>query len=405
MLNNLSPVGVLDLGSYQSKFIIFKITNSKIEILSKIILKTQGVKKGFISDIEKLANLINELIGKAEDSANLKIKDVYLSISPLNSFFISFCNSKNIGGYEIEHENDVQFLINDAVNLFQDNYAHSNIIHLFNFNFRTDKTNFVENPVGLVADSFESDINIVCTKNNIIKNFIKIFNNINLKLEKFIFAPYVLGLLANLESPLSDSIMILDFGHEKTSLSIFRGQNYLFTTTVPLGSWHVTNDIAKSLNLSLDIAENLKHNHSSCKIIGDDQIQQYIESENLGSKSYKKVSNNILNRIVNSRVEEIIDFLNNEISYFIKNKMNFNKIVVTGEGSKIRGFYELLKQKLLINGLVVEKFSTKIKNNIDDEFDVCLSMISHIQNFYAKEIPSNSKVQKSIFKKLYSIFN
>jgi cell division protein FtsA len=90
----------------------------------------------------------------------------------------------------------------------------------------------------------------------------------------------------------------------------------LFLQPLFLGSWHITNDISKALNLSFEIAENLKKNHSSCKILSSEMIHEYVESENLGFKSYKKISNNILNKIVNSRVEEIIDFINKELSFF-----------------------------------------------------------------------------------------
>ena len=405
MTINVQPSGALDIGSYQSKFIIFKIDNSKIYILSKIVLKTEGIKKGFISDLPKLKKLINELIGKAEDAANLQIKKVYLSISSLNCSFISFCNSKNIGGYEVENQKDVQFLINDSVNLFKDCYPNCDILHLFNTSFRTDKINIIENPTGLLADSLQNEIHLVFLRNNILKNFINLITNNNLKLEKIIFAPYVLGLLTYTESPLSDASITIDFGHEKTSVTIFKNDNLILSFSIPIGSWHVTNDIAKSLNLNLDIAESLKINHSSCKNIDNDIVHKYIESENLGFKSYKKISNNILNKIVSSRVEEIIDYINHELIYFRRNKQHFNKIVITGEGSKIKGFFELLEKKLLVKFLTIEKLSCRIKNNIADEFDVCLSVINYISKSYNKEIKSNSNPKKNFFHKLYSIFN
>lgn len=405
MISDIPPSGVLDIGSFQSKFIIFKVINSNIHILSKTILKTEGIKKGFISDVDKLTKLISELIGKAEDEADLQIKNIYLSISPINSSFISFCSTKNIGGYKIEHEKDVQFLINESVNQFKDCYPSSSIIHLFNFNFRTDKINAIESPVGLIADSFESDIHIIFSKQNILKNFSNIISSINLKIEKFIFSPYVLSFSTYLGSPLSDACMVIDFGHEKTSISIFQNENFLFATTIPIGSWHVTNDISKSLNLNFQIAETLKRNYSSCASLDQNKIHEFLESDISGTKSFKKISNNILNKIVNSRIEEIIDFINKELIYYNFTKQNFNKIVITGEGSKIKGFCDLLKKKIVAKCFLIEKFSNKIKNNFSDDFDVCLSMIYCIQNEYNKEVPSYQKLDKSFFSKIYSIFN
>ena len=91
--------------------------------------------------------------------------------------------------------------------------------------------------------------------------------------------------------------------------------------------------------------------------------------------------------------------------FFKSHKQIFNKILITGEGSKINGFYELLQEKLNIKALTIEKFSSKLKINIQDEFDVCLSVINFVQNPYNKEIPSYIKKKTGFFDKLYSLFN
>ena len=405
MNKDKQAMGVLDIGSYHSKFIIFKIQDNKIQILSKFILKTEGIKRGVISDLEKLTKSLKEIIGKAEDAAKLQIDNIFVSTSPINTFSLIFCQSKNIGGYEINEEKDVQFLINSGVSLFKDCYSNSKIVHLFNLNLRIDRNNIVENPVGLIADSLENDLHIIYSKKNTLKNFQKAIENSYLKSEQFIFSPYVLSLLSYAESPLSDTILTLDFGHEKTSLGIFRNDNFIFATSIPIGSWHITNDISKALNLNFEIADSLKKNHSSCKILSSDLIHEYVESENAGLKSYKKVSNNILNKIVYSRTEEIIDFINKELAFFQKQNQIFNKILISGEGSKIKGFYDLLGEKIKIKYLSIEKFSSKLKNDLEDDYDVCISVINYIKNSYSKEIPSSTKENKSIFDKVLSLFN
>ena len=310
MESNFSPSGVLDIGSYELKFIIFKFEKAKIQILSKSVLKTDGIKHGVISNLDKLTKSIKEIIGKAEDKAKIQIKNIHICISPLNSSATYFCQSKNIGGYEINHEKDIQFLVNSGVSLFKDHNFNSNILHLFNLNLRLDKNNFVESPVGLIADTLENDMHIIYSKKNILKNFEKAILKSYLKSGKFIYSPYALSLLSYVENPLSDLTLTIDLGHEQTSISIFKNDNFIFSSCIPIGSWHITNDISKALNLSFEISENLKKDHSSCKSLSNEANQEFLETEDVGLKAYKKISNNILNKVVNSRVEEIIDFIN-----------------------------------------------------------------------------------------------
>jgi cell division protein FtsA len=405
MNSNFEPIGVLDIGSYQLKFIIFKIYNSKFEILSKSISYTSGIKKGSISDLGQLSESIKNIIGKAEEDIKIKIKNIYVCPSPSNSSFVNFCQSKNIGGYEVDHEKDIQFLINSGVALFKDQNKNCNILHLFNLNSKIDKDVVCENPTGMIADTLENEMNIIYSKTNIIKNFEKVIFKTYLKSEKIIYAPYALALLSYTDNPLADMSMTIDFGHDKTSVSIFRNDSFVYASSIPVGSWHITNDISKSLNLSFEISENLKKDHSSCLIVNSDKIQEFVETEESGFKSYKKISNNILNRVVNARVEEIIDLINQDLIFLRSKNVNFNKISVTGEGSKIDGFQTILKEKLHCKSLSIEKFQPKIKKNIPDNFDVCISVINLIINRYPKEIPFFSKKKEGFFEKIYSFLN
>jgi len=405
MNNNFEPTGVLDIGSYQLKFVIFKVQDSKFEILSKSISYTKGIKKGSISDLNKLSESIKNLIGKAEEDTKIKIKKIYISPSPTNVSFVNFCQSKNIGGYEVDHEKDMQFLINSGVTLFKEQNKNCSILHLFNLNSKIDKDIVCENPKGMIADTLENEMNILYSKTNTLKNFEKVISKSYLRSEKIIYSPYVLALLSYADSPLADMSMTIDVGHEKTSVSIFRNDGFIYASSIPIGSWHITNDISKALNLSFEISENLKKDHSSCLVVNNDKMQEFVETEESGFRSYKKISNNILNIVVNARVEEIIDLINQDL-IFLKNKnLNFNKILVTGEGSKLDGFLVILKEKLDCKSLSIERFNPKIKKDIPDNFDVCVSVINLIIHPYIKEIPLFSKKKKSFFEKIYSFLN
>jgi cell division protein FtsA len=405
MNNNFEPTGVLDIGSHQLKFIIFKVEHYKLEILSKSISYTKGIKKGSISDLNKLSESIKNLIGKAEENTKIKIKKIYISPSPTNISFVNFCQSKNIGGYEVDHEKDMQFLINSGVTLFKEQNKNCSILHLFNLNSKIDKDIVCENPTGMIADTLENEMNILYSKTNTVKNFEKVISKSYLKSEKIIYSPYVLALLSYADSPLADMSMTIDVGHEKTSVSIFRNDGFVYASSIPIGSWHITNDISKALNLSFEISENLKKDHSSCSVVNNDKMQEFVETEESGFRSYKKISNNILNTVVNARVEEIIDLINQDLIFLKTKNLNFNKILVTGEGSKLDGFLATLKERLDYKSLSIERFNPKIKKDIPDNFDVCISVINLIINPYIKEIPLFSKKKKGFFEKIYSFLN
>jgi cell division protein FtsA len=408
MIDLDTPVGVLDIGSETSKFIIFSISGSdnQVQILANTTIHTKGVKKGIISDLDKLSETVKKLIGTAEEKSKTQISKIYISINPLNFAFISFCQSKYIGDFEIDEKNDVQFLVNSGINLFKSSYEDKKIIHVFNYNLRLDKLNLVDNPCGLNADSLENDMSIICCNKNIFKNYQKLIKKSYINSEDFISSSYSLACTIYYENLLADIFLVIDFGHEKTSLSIFKNGNFIYSSSIAIGSWHITNDISKCLNLSYEIADKLKKEYASCIPENFQENGKFLDIDNDQVKSFKKVSNNILNKITNSRAEEIIDLINNEISSLNLGNSTLNKIIFTGKGSKLKGFQELLIKKTKIKTLLFEKFSLKVKsdNNFIDDYDVCLSIISLLQNRYKSEITTQKKQKNSFFDKFYTIF-
>ena len=122
-----------------------------IKILLKFIQKktvqTKGIKKGNITDIDKLIDIINSCVGQAEDEIKSEIEKIYVSLNSTRFNHCNFCQSRNIGSYEIHHDNDVQNMINNAVNIFYLTNKNQKIIHLLKSCFKLDKKNIVENPV------------------------------------------------------------------------------------------------------------------------------------------------------------------------------------------------------------------------------------------------------------------
>jgi type IV pilus assembly protein PilM len=51
---------------------------------------------------------------------------------------------------------------------------------------------------------------------------------------------------------------LVDIGHKKTTVTICKGKSLVYTRTIMLGGWHITNSIAKRLNVSYEEAEKLK---------------------------------------------------------------------------------------------------------------------------------------------------
>lgn len=72
---------------------------------------------------------------------------------------------------------------------------------------------------------------------------------------------------------------LVDIGHTKTTVTVCRGRQFLFTRTIPIGGKRITDDIANALQVPVDEAERIK--------VEMGQLIQSTDEENLDSLSRK----------------------------------------------------------------------------------------------------------------------
>jgi len=394
-------IGALDIGTYKTKFLITSIDEKNfINIHSKKTVHTQGVKKGNIVNIDKLIPIINTCIGQAEDEIKSEIQKLYVSINSSQFKQFGLCQTRNIGSYKIDYEKDVQNLINNAVNIFQLNNKNQKIIHLFNSCFKLDKNNIVENPTNLKAESLESEVGIVSIDNNLIENYKSVFEKCHLSVEKFFYSPFVSAILSSDQEEFEKGFVHIDFGYDKTSVAIFEKGNLTHSHILPIGSWHITNDISKAFNLNYLLAEKIKID------VGLNNSSKTLDFKDKDS-NLLKISNDMLSQVIHARFEEKLEMLKKEIIYSKIFDKGCRKIIISGGGSNLKGLIDKMINFFNCD-VTLAKQSFPVKDtefNIFSDYMVCLGITKLVFFKFNKEIISFKKKNKGFFEKLYDIFS
>ncbi len=391
---------ILDLGSYKIKLLVISLNNNNyIDIHAKCSINASGIKKGDIVDIDKLRINIKSIIDIVEKELDFKIKNIYVGINSINFNFLTFGLSRNIGSYEIEEKKDLQNLIDQAAGIFFQNFPNNKIVHFFNSGFYLDKKNYVENPLGLKSKTLDVNFSFLSLEKNTIANFDKLFSIQGLKVNRYFYSPLASSILSADQSFLEKGFMNIDFGFDKTSITLFENSKILFAKTVPIGSIHINNDLIKAIDIDKSLAEKIKINFD--KILKG-QIDNSIKLE----IDNKKVSMEMIIKIVEARVDEIIDHIYNNIIYCKSLNKAARKVIINGGGSELNFLSHKLSKKLKIP-VEYAKQSFPIKDtefNVFSEFMVCLGIAKLIFFPLSDEIKKQSYQKKGFFNKFYSMF-
>ena len=188
----------------------------------------------------------------------------------------------------------------------------------------------------------------------------------------------------------------LDIGYEKTSFLAFEKSKLRFIQTVPIGSSHITKDISNIFKITYEEAEKIKKsfNESESEFSYENHSDEIKITVNDILK--KKISINLLKKIILYRVQEIIDLSFKRLNVHSYNlKLKNSDLFLIGDGSKLfnnNSFY------------LNDKFGFKSLNFYDEKnLQICKSGLLHYLN--NQEFTKRTNKKQGLFESFFNFFS
>jgi cell division protein FtsA len=169
-------------------------------------------------------------------------------------------------------------------------------------------------------------------------------------------AGMVLGVLAGSRAVLTKKqrnlgSVLIDIGAGTTGMAVYEENKLLGVSVFPVGSGNATSDLAVGLRLPVDAAEEIKINYGSAWA-KDVNHKESVDLMKFSPEGKGMVSRRFLSEIVELRLAEILELVNNELRLLGKNGGLPGGAVLVGGGAKIAGISELAKQVLKLSAQV-----------------------------------------------------
>jgi cell division protein FtsA len=326
----------IDIGSTKICAIIAEIKDSDVTIQGHGISKSQGVKKGAITNIELASKSIKKAISDAKRIAGSNISSATVSISnayakSLNSTGIVNIPHKDISIKEINRVMQTA-LYNANVPTEYD------IIHVLPYNFRVDDQDFIEDPFGMNASRMEVDVNIIMTQKSNLSNLKKAVRSAGVEIDGIVLSGYASAIATMDEDEKELGVAVIDLGGQTSNLVIHTGNSIRYNDFLGVGSNHITNDLSMALHTPLQIAENVKVRHGSLIESSNEIIELPIIGD---EESRNGVSLEVVHSVIFSRVEEALMILSKSLEKSALKEQIGAGIILTGGMTKLKGMREL----------------------------------------------------------------
>lgn len=329
----------LDIGTSTVRCVVGTLdsdeNSTQISVVGAGSSPNHGMRKGTVVHAEEVASAIGAALEEAERVSGIHIRDVTALI---NGAHIVSQSSKGVvaisgAGRQITDEDRLR--VEEAATVIQ-MPANREIIQVFAKNYRIDGQDNIKDPVGMQGVRLEVDAQIISASTPILRNLDYALERAGINAKNRVTAG-----LAAAESVLDrkqkeSGTAVVDIGAGTTNIIIMEEGEIEYVSVLPVGSQHITNDLAIGLKTDLEIAEKIK-----CKYARLDG--EKVEKIEVSGNSFDP---DLVHMIVEARVEEILELVEKEFSKVKKAKKLPGGVVFVGGGANLPGLSEYAKEKL-----------------------------------------------------------
>jgi len=339
----------IDIGSATVRVVVGQYNinqdgQERLQIVAAIETASDGIQKGQITSIEDTVSSVSSALEQAEKMIGVPIEHVWVGVSGTQ---IISQESKGViavsrGDGEIAEE-DIERAVEAAKAVATPlNYE---ILHVLPRSFAVDGQTGIKDPVGMTGIRLEVDTKIINSVSSHVKNVSKVIYRAGVDIDDFVLSILAAGDVVTSNRQKELGCAVINIGGPTTSLVVYEDGDVIHTAVIPIGSAHITNDLALGLKTSIDIAERVKVDYGIAVSSGIPK-KDIIDLQELGAPSSEIVTRYYIAQIIEARVSEIMEKIDEELVSVERSAMLPAGALFVGGGAKLEGLVENAKATL-----------------------------------------------------------
>jgi cell division protein FtsA len=336
----------LDIGTSNVKVMIGEMADETLNIIGVGNVKSKGLKKGSIVDIDETVHSIKKAIEQAERMVGIPINKVVVGISG-NHVQLQDCHgvvAVSSENREITNE-DVKRVIEAAQVLSIP--PEREIIDCIPKQFIVDGLDGIQDPRGMLGVRLEMEGLLITGSKTILHNVLRCVERAGLEISDIALQPLAAGTVALSKDEKNLGVALVEIGGGSTTIAVFEQGHLKATTVLPVGGDHITKDLSIGLRTSTEDAEKVKVNHGYA-LYNHASQDEVFEVSIIGSDKKQQFNQLEIADIIEARIEEIFQLVKNELK-----KMGVRDLpggfVLTGGTVNLPGILELAQTVLASN--------------------------------------------------------
>jgi cell division protein FtsA len=337
------PFVGLDIGTSTVRCVVGTVdpaTPGKLSIVGHGSGRNLGMRRGIVVHIDDVAEAIVQALTEAERVSGMQIHGATVNV---NGSHISGVNSKGviaISGANREISPEDRMRAEEAATIMQ-LPSNREIIQVFAKNYRLDGQENIKDPVGMHGVRLEVDTHIVTASTPNLRNLDMALEKAQIRIHNHTFSGLAAAEAVLTRQQKEAGTLLLDIGAGTTNLVVLEDGEVQHVAVIPIGSMHITNDLAIGLKTDLDIAEVVKVKYASV----NSEVPKRDIRVRVQNKDHVFKAEDVA-MITESRVEELFEYVEKELVRVHRAHKLPGGVVIVGGAANLPGIAEFAKERL-----------------------------------------------------------
>ncbi len=340
----------IDIGTYHVKVVIGSAKEKNEKGFPKILgvgtAESHGVRHGYVTNVEDVANSVRKAVKAAEEKAGVKVKRAFVGISGIGVSSIIVSNSiitsradAEITALDIEklHEQCEKDIPHAVI-------ANRRIIYAIPLQYKIDGAPALSKIEGMKGNKVEIKMLFVTCLEHHVSDLIQAINEAGIEVEDVVAASIAAGFVTLTKTQKMAGCVLANIGAETVSIAVFENNIPTSIEVFPIGSTDITNDIALGLKVPLEEAEQIK----------------------IGAITGSSYPRKKLEEIIAARLSDIFELIEAHLKKIGRNGLLPAGIVITGGGSALSSIDLMARVALKLPSRIGNLSSTDTKSSFKD---------------------------------------
>lgn len=347
-------------------------------------------RRGWIEPKE-IKYVVASALHEAQKQVGIRVR--YVSIGVPADFTEVVCRkvSLNLGKPRRISEDDIALMFKRGESFTA--YKNYIVAHRCPIYFSVNENRRTLDPLNMMGDRLSAMVSYVLVNRSFTDSVANHLQKCGYEVESCIASVLAQG-VAFIPAEVRDKTAILiDMGHRITSVTVFKGDGILFHSSIPLGGLHITKDLAITLRVPDEIAEQLKRRAIYGLSVSGDDWYEIMSKETYQLYRFPMLQ---VQEIINARVYEICGLIKKMLASSGCILPEYVEAFISGGAAEMRGIREFMQKALGRNVTVIQPRSTRLNNAC---YSAALGVTEFMMDKYVQEKISIWEQIKQIFRK------